>query len=156
MPTWRNCNCGLKKPDALRHRGAQGAAVEINRSRNEFPVKAEPASFGEVDVLLETSEAGLYLLHIEPGKEIPLHHHQIMREVEWLVRGNVLRNREPLKKLSPALWQKAEEHSYRNVGSERATLFCCDIPPFISADEIVGKKRSPGNTGSYKAWSNHR
>jgi hypothetical protein len=32
-------------------------------------------------------------------------------------------------------------HGYENRGQRRATLFCCDTPPFIPQDEIVEGQR---------------
>lgn len=60
----------IEKPEALSGR-ARCAAVEISRSRSDFPRTTEQTIFGEAEILLETREAGLYLLHIDAGKEIP-------------------------------------------------------------------------------------
>lgn len=129
-------NLRLEKPRALPQL-AKSAAVEIDRTRSDYPVRNEQAVFGHVDILLETAEAGLYLLHIGPGKAIPLHFHRVMRELEWRVSGHLLRNGKRLKNLSPIAWKKLQKHSYRNAGKETATLFCCDVPPFIPEDEIL-------------------
>ena len=137
----REVEIRMGKPDALRG-FASRAAVTIARERSDFPRRFEMKSWGEVEVLLETREAGLYLLHIDAGREIPRHHHKIMRELEWLVRGRLEQEGKPLEKLRPVVWSRGDVHSYRNPGHARATLFCCDCPPFIPADEIeigVGK-----------------
>ena len=124
------------KPQALTGRAA-AAAIRIARRRGEFlPWRHEITRFGEVDVLLETKEAGLYLLHVGAGREIPLHHHQVMRELEWLVRGTLWQGDELVPPFRPVEWPHGEPHRYRNQGSEPATLFCCDCPPFIPADEV--------------------
>jgi dihydroneopterin aldolase len=127
----------LCKPQALVGRAA-AAAVRIVRRRDDFPWRREPARFGgEVDVLLETKEAGLYLLHVGVGQEIPLHHHRVMRELEWLVRGTLRQGNELVPPFRPVEWPHGKPHRYRNEGSEPATLFCCDCPPFIPTDEVV-------------------
>jgi dihydroneopterin aldolase len=126
----------LEKPEALRHLAAS-AAIEISRSRSDYPRKKESTGFGEVEILLETRDAGLYLLHIHEGKEIPLHYHKIMREMEWRVCGDIMRNNERLKGLSPVEWAKNQQHTYKNIGKHTATLFCCDVPAFIREDEIL-------------------
>lgn len=126
----------LEKPEALHHLAAT-AAVEVFRSRSDYPRKKESARFGEVEVLLETKDAGLYLLHIHEGKAIPLHYHKIMREMEWRVCGEIMRNNRLLKGLSPVEWAKNQQHSYKNIGKQTATLFCCDVPAFIREDEIL-------------------
>ncbi|MCB9087469.1 MAG: dihydroneopterin aldolase [Calditrichae bacterium] len=126
----------IEKPRALQGR-ARCAAVEIWRSRSDFPRTTEQTVFGEAEILLETREAGLYLLHIDAGKEIPPHYHRVMRELEWLAEGEVLLQQKPITGFNPIAWPKGEVHTYRNTSKQRATLFCCDAPPFIPEDEIV-------------------
>ena len=132
----------LCKPRALDGR-ARGAAVEITRRAEDFPRRREDASFGRVDVLLETEEAGLYLLRLAPGAEIPRHHHQVMRELEWRVAGDVARNGRRLRGLEPVVWSKGQIHGYRNLSpTDEAVLFCCDTPPFVPEDEIAVSDRA--------------
>jgi FolB domain-containing protein len=126
----------VAKPQALLGRAA-AAAIRIARHRADFQWRREPAQFGEVDVLLETQEAGLYLLHVGAGQEIPLHHHQVMRELEWLVRGSLQQGSEPVPLFRPVEWPLGMPHRYVNQGHETATLFCCDCPPFMPTDEVV-------------------
>lgn len=126
----------MHKPEALRGR-ARAAGVEISRRAHDFVRTREHNEFGEVEILYETKEAGLYLLHVEPGREIPAHYHDVMRELEWLVDGTIERDGERLRGFDPMVWRKHRVHRYVNVGSRRATLFCCDTPPFVPHDEIV-------------------
>src|SRR5690349_17016046 len=126
----------LRKPRALAGR-AREAGVELHRHARELPRTREHGEFGEVEILHQTRDAGLYLLHIEPGREIPAHYHRVMRELEWLVDGEIERDGERLRGFSPVMWRKHRVHRYVNVGSRRATLFCCDSPPFLREDEIV-------------------
>lgn len=125
----------LTKPQALTGR-AQAAAVRIHRRREDFTWRHEITRFGEVDVLLETREAGLYLLHVGQGRQIPLHHHRVMRELEWLVRGKLQQSGQPVVPFHPVEWAHEQPHGYVNVGEGPATLFCCDCPPFIPEDEL--------------------
>lgn len=126
----------IRKPHALAGR-AHEAGVELHRQARELPRTREQSDFGEVEILHQTRDAGLYLLHIEPGREIPAHYHRVMRELEWLVDGEIERDGERLRGFSPVMWRKHRVHRYVNVGSRRATLFCCDSPPFLREDEIV-------------------
>ena len=104
--------------------------------------------FGNVDILLETADAGLYLLHIDKGKSIPLHYHRVMRELEWRVGGQILRNGKRIKKMAPKAWKKLQQHNYENTGKQTAILFCCDVPAFIPEDEIlVDPPKSPKKNG---------
>jgi FolB domain-containing protein len=136
----------IQKPQALAGR-AIAAAIRIARRRDDFTWRHEPSVFGEVDVLLETKEAGLYLLHVGAGLEIPLHHHRVMRELEWLVRGTLRQGDELVPAFRPVEWPHGKAHRYRNEGDEPATLFCCDCPPFIPTDEVVleGPSAPPGD-----------
>lgn len=126
----------IDKPQALDAVGAT-ASVEIERRQGDAARQQEVKAWGSVDVLLETREAGLYLLHVGPGKGIPEHQHQRMRELEWLVDGTLHQFGEPLRLATPRAWQRGEVHGYTNPADTRATLFCCDTPPFIPEDEIV-------------------
>jgi len=126
----------LSKPRALPGR-ATVAGVELHRHRRDFVRMRERNEFGEVEILHQTRDAGLYLLHVEAGREIPAHYHQRMRELEWLVAGELERDGERLEGFAPVMWRKGRVHRYVNVGERRATLFCCDIPPFVPEDEIV-------------------
>lgn len=126
----------VAKPQALVGR-AETPAVEVTRTRADFPSRRERSRFGEVEILLETKEAGLYLLHVAAGRTIPRHHHRVMRELEWLVTGELWRGDEAVPMGRPVAWRHGEAHDYRNATEQVATLFCCDVPPFIPEDEIV-------------------
>lgn len=128
----------MAKPKALAGR-AQSAAVEIRRSRADYPRAFETSVFGTVDVLFESKGAGLYLLNVDPGKEIPAHYHKQMDELEWLVSGTLERDGQPIVAPSVVRWPKGQVHRYYNASDEVATLFCCDVPPFIPSDEIEVK-----------------
>lgn len=125
----------LDKPGALAH--ARSAGVTITRRQDDYPRRWEAARFGEVEVVLETAEAGLYLLHVAPGRAITAHRHERMRELEFRVRGELTRCGRPLVGLSAVAWPKGQVHDYRNVGTSAATVFCCDEPRFIREDEIL-------------------
>lgn len=110
--------------------------VGVRRTQADYPRRFETSRFGRVEILLETQEAGLYLLHIDPGQAIPPHHHQQMRELEWIVRGQLFWKDAQLPLRQARAWPKGEVHGYDNRGGQRATVFCCDTPPFIPEDEI--------------------
>jgi dihydroneopterin aldolase len=134
-PAVRRVGLSLTKPQALEGR-AHAARVTVRRSLHDYPRRREDAVFGGVEVLYEGHEAGLYLLHVAPGREIPPHRHAVMRELEWLVGGELLRNGAPADP-TPATWELGMVHGYRNRSAREAVLFCCDTPPFVREDEIV-------------------
>lgn len=124
----------LHKPQALTGEGL--ASVTIERKPEDYPRGHEITAWGEVDVLLETRDAGLYLLNVAAGSSIPNHHHRVMRELEWLVSGSLWRDGQKVALTSPVQWGQGRVHGYENRSNARATLFCCDVPPFIPEDEI--------------------
>lgn len=125
----------LDKPRALRR--AKSAGVSVTRTAADYPRRREGARFGCVEIVLETAEAGLYLLHVDPGASITAHRHERMRELEYRVRGDLVRCGERLRGVAPCEWAFGQVHSYVNVGTSVATVFCCDEPRFIAADEIL-------------------
>lgn len=141
-PTVAQVRLRLTKPHALIGR-AEGASVEIVRQAEDFPRGFEDNDFGQVEILYESREAGLYLLHVDPGRGIPSHYHAQMRELEWCVAGSLERDGVALRDLAPVAWPHGRVHRYDNPSDERATLFCCDVPPFIREDEIVVDPNAP-------------
>lgn len=140
-PALKRVTLRLEKPHALAGR-ARAAAVRIARTPEDFPRRREQTPFGEAEVLLETREAGLYLLHVAAGRSIVPHHHRVMRELEWLVAGTLLQHGRPVALRQPVAWTQGQVHNYENPSAEPATLFCCDCPPFIPADEIAVEEAS--------------
>jgi dihydroneopterin aldolase len=126
----------LHKPQALVGR-AREASVEVERTPADYPRQREKNEFGEVEILYESQQAGLYLLHVDEGRSIPPHYHRTMKELEWRVAGTIERDGRRLEGLDPMQWEHGQVHTYVNAGRGRATLFCCDHPPFSPKDEIV-------------------
>lgn len=124
-PPLESVELKLEKPAALRGL-AQAASVQITRHRRDFPRTRTTTGFGEIETLLETYEAGLYLLHVDPGCELPARD-EAHRELEWTVSGE----------LTPGVgahdahvvWKDGRSCSYANRTADRATLFCCASPP---------------------------
>lgn len=122
----------LDKPEALRGRAA-AASVQVRRRPLDFPRQHDPSRFGTVEVVLETAEAKLYLLHIGSGGTITAHHglraHRDPRArgIEWHVRGELLRGGTRLVGLASMLWSSGEANDYVNTGAAVATVFCCEV-----------------------------
>ncbi|MCX4241164.1 dihydroneopterin aldolase [Paraliomyxa miuraensis] len=136
----------LAKPEALGGR-ADATAVRIRRAREDLPTRREPTGFGQAEVLLETAEAGLYLLHVEPGRELLPSPAEGMRELSWLVDGALRLDGEPMVASQPAELSRGDSHAYRNYGKDVATLFFCGCPPPLHEHD------PPPGTVHRRSWS---
>ena len=116
----------LEKPAAL-HGRARSVAVQIQRRRAQYPPQMRAQGWGVVEVLLETHEAGLYLLHVEPGQELPPDHDPPRRQLEWRVAGELLHEGKPIRDCR--VWPEGRPEPYQNRSAHRATLFACACPP---------------------------
>lgn len=141
-PDLRELGLTIVKPQALPGR-ARAAAVQITRDRGDFPRAVRAAPFGREEVLLETADAGLYLVHVAPGGVIAPHRHERTAELEWGVAGELLRDGAPLDAMSPVAWPLGQAHGYRNASASEATLFRCDRPPLRPEDQLPGDAPAP-------------
>jgi FolB domain-containing protein len=140
----REVGLTIVKPQALPGR-ARAAAVRIERDRHDFPRERRAAPFGSEEVLLETAEAGLYLLRVAPGGVIAPHLHRRTAELEWRVAGELLRDGAPLTGVGPVAWPIGQVHSYRNPSAAEALLFRCDRPPLRPEDQVDAEVSPPGD-----------
>lgn len=121
----------LDKPAALDGR-ARAASVEITRTRADFPHSSRTTSFGAVDVVLETREAGLYLFSVEPSKTLAATRPSDGRALEWLVSGDLESGGRPVLRHvpSPGAGEGSSDATvYANNGDDAAVLFRCICPP---------------------------
>jgi len=136
-----NLHLCIKKPQALKDR-ARYAAVEINRTRDDFPNKFEKTVFGETEILFKTRLARHCLFHLDAGREVLLHYQNRLHEIKWLVQGQALFNDLPVPAFTHTVWPKGQRHSYKNIGNERATIFFCYTPPFFPEYKVVTTGRA--------------
>lgn len=144
-PLLQGLELRLAKPEALP--AADASAVAVTRTRDDFPTRREPTGFGHAEVLLETAEAGLYLLHVDPGHELSPSPAEGMRELAWLVRGSLWLDGEPLPPSRPAELSRDDANAYRNASKEPATLFFCGCPPPLHEHD------PPPGTLHRRTWS---
>jgi hypothetical protein len=117
----------LDKPAALDGR-ARAASVEIRRTRADFPVVKQATAFGHAELVLETREAGLSLLSVDPGREVPASYARGGGSLEWLVSGSLVRGDQPLPRFVPSSSDETPL-PYVATGGEPAVLFRCTCPP---------------------------
>jgi FolB domain-containing protein len=121
----------LDKPAALDGR-AKAASVEITRNRSAFPTTPSATSFGVVEQLLETRDATLSLVGIDPGRACTETVPKGARVLEWLVDGNATRDGVVMERHAPVA-AGDEPATYAASGAERAVLFRCICPPRLDA-----------------------
>ena len=117
----------LRKPGALGGRGQ--AAVELRREAGDFTPARAVTSFGERVLLHQTREAGLLLLHLDPGCELSACTQAAPQTLDWRVAGSLVRAGEPLRGSEATAWTDGHTPAYVNVGQLRASLFRCESPP---------------------------
>ena len=110
--------------------------LEVWREASEVTLRTETATFGRVDIVHETSEAGIYRLNVAPHSAIPLHIHKQMRESELLLSDGLLCQGEPVAAGTVFHWPLDTPHRYENPSGRYQTILCVDSPRFIPEDEI--------------------
>ncbi|MFZ5890949.1 MAG: dihydroneopterin aldolase [Myxococcota bacterium] len=117
-PMLQSVELRLEKPEALRGRATAAGAVSVVRERASFPVTRRATPSGRVDLVLETHEATLSLLSLEPcAKFLP----SSTPRLAWLTQGSVDGVRATLEPGEP-LCNDAE----LVAGPQGATLFVCE------------------------------
>lgn len=118
----------LDKPGALDGR-ARAASVEVKRTRASFPATKVETPFGATEQLLETREAKLYLVSIEPGRALEPSPPSDARWVEWLVSGELTRGDVAMERHAPVTGGANDAPiRYENRSGEDAVLFRCICP----------------------------
>jgi FolB domain-containing protein len=125
----------LEKPEVLA--GIAVPSLTIERERGFADVTHEYKPFGIVDIIHETSDAGIYRLNIAPGASIPLHHHQVMNEAELVLSDGLWCQGKQVLPGTVHRWPKGAAHCYHNPSARHQSILCVDSPRFIESDEIA-------------------
>ncbi len=118
----------LTKPAALPGR-ARGAALSVQRDRAEGERRVVPLPFGDLEVLVETYEAGLYLLHVEPGRALELEPVAGARECAWIVSGELCRGATHWGAGDTLPLGPHPAGPITSRGGGQAVVFYCSCPP---------------------------
>jgi dihydroneopterin aldolase len=124
----------LTKPRALG--GHAVPFLEIRRDASDVSLEVEHTRFGQVDIVFEGSEVGIYRLNVAPHTSIPLHVHRVMRESEMVLTDGLLCQGARVAPGTVHSWPLGAAHRYDNPTARHQTILCVDSPPFIEADEI--------------------
>ena len=111
----------LEKPEALRGL-AEHASVSVSRSRTEL--SATTLAFGEKRLLLETAEAKLELIVVDPGRTLDAAERPAGKTLAWLAGGH-LEAGSPLRPHDPRELERL--FGATNPSPERASVFVCSV-----------------------------
>jgi FolB domain-containing protein len=117
----------IEKPGALEGR-ARAASVEVRRARRDYPVSLVSVPHGQNSVLLETREATLELVRIEPQRSASTDVAFPARCLWWVVQGEVESDGGRVEpELPGGVIQTFSDAPtrLRNPGPEMACLFRC-------------------------------
>jgi FolB domain-containing protein len=109
----------LEKPEALNGRAAH-AAVSVSRARGE--PRTSPLAFGTERLLLETSEATLKVVQVDPERALDVSALPARKTLAWLASGHLVSG--------TAIAAHDPRELFRifgatNPGPERASVFVC-------------------------------
>lgn len=124
----------LEKPNALAGRGIP--ALQITRRAAEMHYEVEHKAFGQVDVIFELQDCGIYRLRVAPGATLPTHIHQVMDEHELILGDQLRLQNQPVSAGRAFTWPKRWAHRYENASAVAQTILCVDRPSFMPEDEI--------------------
>jgi 7,8-dihydroneopterin aldolase/epimerase/oxygenase len=113
----------LEKPQVFRGR-ARSASVRIQRDRAQFPTLVRRQECGEIETVLETHEAGLYVLTVQPGRKLS-YPASAERQLAWMTAGGLFAGGRS-HSVGDAL--PAAQTALENRGSEAAHVFLCTLP----------------------------
>jgi len=131
----------LSKPSAL---GSEAVpSLTVYRTADAFTPGHEVNHFGEVDIIHESGDCGIYRLSIPPGGSIPAHYHDIMEEGEMALSDGLLLQGKPLQQGQAHYWPQQFVHAYDNPTDLTRTVLCVNRPAFIPQDELLVPDDTP-------------
>lgn len=125
----------LSKPSALKSEAVP--SLTIYREAGDFNPGHEINHFGEVDIIHESNDCGIYRLKIPEGGTIPAHYHEVMSEGEMCLSDGLLLQNKPITAGLAHFWPQKFVHEYKNPTEITRTVLCVNRPAFIPSDEIL-------------------
>ena len=127
-------------------------SVEITREASEFELKTETSKFGDVDIVFERRDFGIYRLNVAPHASIPLHVHHQMSESELVLTPGLLCQGKPVAAGSVFRWPHGAAHRYDNPSDQVQTILCVDSPRFSPDDEVEVDGEPADMPPRIRAW----
>jgi FolB domain-containing protein len=122
----------LEKPHAL-HGRARSASVQISRSRSHFARRSIEREQHRFEVLLETHEAGLYLVRVPPGGRVSLRA-AVDRRLAWVTGGEVVQDDRVLASGNLVDFVRGVSELVGNRSKEASEIFLCTCPRFPESE----------------------
>ena len=97
--------------------------------------ETEVQSFGEVDIVYEVAECGVYLERLPRGAVLPTHHHRTLDEWELVLGDGLLLQGAPVAAGVAHHWPRRFPHRYENASAVEQAFLCVDRPAFVPTDE---------------------
>jgi len=120
-PLLEQVDLRLEKPQVFQGR-ARSASVRIHRERGQFPSVRAGQDFGEIETKLETHEAGLYVLSVQPGRKLS-RLSSAERQLAWLTAGELF-----VGDRGYGVGDPLPQATVENRSSETARVFLCTVP----------------------------
>ncbi len=125
----------IDKPEGLLGQALPG--VEIVRRRSDISFTIRQTSYGQMHVVHETPELGIYRKCLAPGAVVPLHLHRLHQEAEMIISDGISMQDGTGVVGSIRLWPNACPHGYINQTEATQGLLCISRPAFAADDEIL-------------------
>jgi dihydroneopterin aldolase len=115
---------------------ASGETETVSRDQSEVQYCTEHQSFGEVDIIYEAAECGVYRERLTPGAVLPTHCHHRIDESELVLTDGLLLQGAPVAAGISRSWPRGYAHRYENPTPTEQCFLCIDRPAFIHSDEV--------------------
>ena len=125
----------IEKPAGLGGRAVP--CLEVTRRREQVSYRTLERSFGNVQVVHETPNVGIYRLNIMPKQFVPLHMHRIAQEAEMVLTDGIQVQNVPGVRGSIRLWPKYFPHGYSNPTPCTQSILRLCRPPYHETDEVL-------------------
>lgn len=125
----------IDKPEGLTGRALPG--VELHRQRDGVSFANRATSYGQMDVVHETPDLGVYRKLLLPGSAVPVHLHRSHREAEQFLSGGIAMQKVPTATGSIHLWPESCPHGYLNVTDHTQSVLCVSRPAYTPLDETT-------------------
>ena len=125
----------VDKPGGLLGQATPG--VEIVRRCEEVSFLVRQTSYGQLYVVHESSELGIYRKCLVPGAIVPVHQHRAHQEAEMLISDGMSLQDGMGTIGSIRLWPTCCPHGYCNVTQATQSVLCVSRPIAGSDDEVL-------------------